>query len=64
MLGYMAENVRTGACDVVEYDEIDALTGAGWTLLDVRTERGARAGRDPRLDQPPARPSCAKTSTG
>ena len=37
MLGYMAENVRTGACDVVEYDELAQLIGAGWTLLDVRT---------------------------
>ena len=31
MLGYMAENLRTGACDVVEYDELATLTGAGWT---------------------------------
>ncbi len=37
MLGYMAENVRSGACDVVEYDELAALTDAGWTLADVRT---------------------------
>jgi NADPH-dependent 2,4-dienoyl-CoA reductase/sulfur reductase-like enzyme/rhodanese-related sulfurtransferase len=48
MLGYMAENVRSGACDVVAYDEIPALVAAGWTLLDVRTEtehaRGAIPG--------------------
>ncbi len=48
MLGYMAENVRSGACDVVAYDEIPALAAAGWTLLDVRTEtehaRGAIPG--------------------
>ena len=37
MLGYMAENIRTGACDVVEYDELAGLTRAGWTLVDVRT---------------------------
>jgi NADPH-dependent 2,4-dienoyl-CoA reductase/sulfur reductase-like enzyme/rhodanese-related sulfurtransferase len=37
MLGYMAENVRSGACDVVEYDELARLTGEGWTVLDVRT---------------------------
>ncbi len=37
MLGYMAENVRSGACDVVEYDELASLTHAGWTLVDVRT---------------------------
>ncbi|HVC70968.1 MAG TPA: FAD-dependent oxidoreductase [Acidimicrobiales bacterium] len=48
MLGYMAENILTGACDVVEYDELGALTEAGWTLVDVRTdeehERGAIPG--------------------
>jgi NADPH-dependent 2,4-dienoyl-CoA reductase/sulfur reductase-like enzyme/rhodanese-related sulfurtransferase len=37
MLGYMAENVRSGACDVVEYDELAALCRSGWTLVDVRT---------------------------
>jgi rhodanese-related sulfurtransferase len=37
MLGYMAENIRTGACDVVEYDELPGLTQRGWTLVDVRT---------------------------
>jgi NADPH-dependent 2,4-dienoyl-CoA reductase/sulfur reductase-like enzyme/rhodanese-related sulfurtransferase len=48
MLGYMAENVRNGACDVVEYGELAALTESGWTLIDVRTseehERGAIPG--------------------
>jgi len=48
MLGYMAENVRSGACDVVEYDELGALVAAGWTLIDVRTKeehgRGAIPG--------------------
>jgi NADPH-dependent 2,4-dienoyl-CoA reductase/sulfur reductase-like enzyme/rhodanese-related sulfurtransferase len=37
MLGYMAENVRSGACDVVEYDELARLAGEGWTVVDVRT---------------------------
>jgi NADPH-dependent 2,4-dienoyl-CoA reductase/sulfur reductase-like enzyme/rhodanese-related sulfurtransferase len=37
MLGYMAENVRSGACDVVEYDELDRLIEDGWTVVDVRT---------------------------
>ncbi len=37
MLGYMAENVRSGACDIVEYDELPGLARAGWTLVDVRT---------------------------
>jgi len=39
MLGYMAENVRSGACELVSYDELDPLISAGWTLLDVRTEK-------------------------
>jgi rhodanese-related sulfurtransferase len=37
MLGYMAENVRSGACDVVGYDELARLVARGWTLLDIRT---------------------------
>jgi rhodanese-related sulfurtransferase len=48
MLGYMAENVRSGACDVVEYEEVATLAAAGWTLIDVRTNlehaRGAIPG--------------------
>jgi rhodanese-related sulfurtransferase len=43
MLGYMAENVRTGACELVGYDELTSLTAGGWTLFDVRsTEEHAR----------------------
>ena len=37
MLGYMAENVLSGECDVVEPDELDDLLDMGWTLIDVRT---------------------------
>jgi len=37
MLGYMAENILSGECDVVEPHEIDTLRATGWTLLDVRT---------------------------
>jgi len=37
LLGYMAENVLSGACDVVAFDEIDTLVEGGWTLLDVRS---------------------------
>jgi NADPH-dependent 2,4-dienoyl-CoA reductase/sulfur reductase-like enzyme/rhodanese-related sulfurtransferase len=47
MLGYMAENVRTGACDVVEFDELATLTEAGWTLLDVRTRQEHTRGAIP-----------------
>jgi len=38
MLGYMAENIMSGECDVVEPDEVAKLVADGWTLLDVRTE--------------------------
>jgi NADPH-dependent 2,4-dienoyl-CoA reductase/sulfur reductase-like enzyme/rhodanese-related sulfurtransferase len=37
MLGYMAENIRSGECDVVEPDEIDDLVVSGWSVLDVRS---------------------------
>ncbi len=37
MLGYMAENLRSGECDDVEPDEVASLVESGWTLLDVRT---------------------------
>jgi NADPH-dependent 2,4-dienoyl-CoA reductase/sulfur reductase-like enzyme/rhodanese-related sulfurtransferase len=47
MLGYMAENVRTGACDVVEYDELGALRAAGWTVIDVRTSEEHARGAIP-----------------
>ncbi len=38
MLGYMAENVMSGECDVVEAGEVEGLVAAGWTVVDVRTE--------------------------
>ena len=48
MLGYMAENLMSGECDVVEADELRGLVATGWKLLDVRTEdehaRGAIPG--------------------
>ncbi len=37
MLGYMAENILRGDCDVVEPDELDDVLAMGWTLIDVRT---------------------------
>ena len=37
MLGYMAENVLGGDCDVVEPAELPALAEQGWTVVDVRT---------------------------
>ena len=47
MLGYMAENIRFGECDVAEADEIEELLAGGWTLLDVRTEAEYRQGTIP-----------------
>jgi len=48
MLGYMAENLMSGECDVVEADELADLVASGWQLLDVRTkdehERGSIPG--------------------
>ncbi len=38
MLGYMAENLMSGECDVVEANEVGDLVASGWTLVDVRTE--------------------------
>jgi len=37
LLGYMAENVLSGDCDVVEPAELDELVAQGWTVVDVRT---------------------------
>ena len=37
MLGYMAENILSGECDVVAPDELEAVLSSGWTLIDVRT---------------------------
>ena len=37
LLGYMAENVLSGDCDVVDPLELDGLVAQGWTLVDVRT---------------------------
>ena len=43
-LGYMAENVLSGDCDVVEPCELDGLVGLGWTLVDVRSTAEHAAG--------------------
>ncbi|MFI5042172.1 MAG: FAD-dependent oxidoreductase [Acidimicrobiales bacterium] len=37
LLGYMAENVLSGDCDVVDARELDPLVTEGWTVVDVRT---------------------------
>ena len=37
MLGYMAENISSGSCEVVTANEVDGLVADGWKLVDVRT---------------------------
>ena len=36
LLGYMAENILSGECDVADSAEVATLAGQGWLLLDVR----------------------------
>jgi len=47
MLGYMAENILSGECDVIEPDELPSLIADGWTVLDVRTPAEYAAGAIP-----------------
>jgi len=44
LLGYMAENVLSGDCDVVDPREVAELVEQGWTLVDVRTAEEHAAG--------------------
>ena len=46
-LGYMAENVMSGDCDVVAADEVAGLAADGWTVIDVRTAGEHRRGAIP-----------------
>lgn len=47
ILGYMAENVMIGDCDVVSSAELEGLVDGGWTLVDVRSETEHAAGAIP-----------------
>jgi NADPH-dependent 2,4-dienoyl-CoA reductase/sulfur reductase-like enzyme/rhodanese-related sulfurtransferase len=47
MLGYMAENVLSGDCDVVAPNEVARLVARGWALVDVRTTDEHAAGAIP-----------------
>jgi NADPH-dependent 2,4-dienoyl-CoA reductase/sulfur reductase-like enzyme/rhodanese-related sulfurtransferase len=47
LLGYMAENVLSGDCDVVVPDELDELVDQGWQVIDVRTDKEHAAGAIP-----------------
>jgi len=44
LLGYMAENILSGDCDVVGAAELESLVAQGWTLVDVRTAEEHAAG--------------------
>ncbi len=39
LLGYMAENVLSGDCDIVAPDELEDLVAQGWQVIDVRTDK-------------------------
>jgi len=47
MLGYMAENVLSGDCDIVDPRELDDLVARGWVMMDVRSEEEHAAGAIP-----------------
>lgn len=47
MLGYMAENILSGECDVIGPADLPTLMASGWTLLDVRTAAEHAAGAIP-----------------
>ncbi|WP_158866807.1 FAD-dependent oxidoreductase [Leifsonia sp. AG29] len=46
-LGYVADNLRTGATRAIQWHELDAAIAAGATLVDVRTPREHAAGAIP-----------------
>jgi NADPH-dependent 2,4-dienoyl-CoA reductase/sulfur reductase-like enzyme/rhodanese-related sulfurtransferase len=48
LLGYMAENLLSGDCDVVDPADLDDLVSQGYTLLDVRTSQEHAQGAIPR----------------
>jgi NADPH-dependent 2,4-dienoyl-CoA reductase/sulfur reductase-like enzyme/rhodanese-related sulfurtransferase len=47
LLGYMAENVLSGDCDIVAPDELEDLVAQGWQVVDVRTDKEHAAGAIP-----------------
>jgi rhodanese-related sulfurtransferase len=44
LLGYMAENILSGDCDVVGPAELESLAEQGWPIVDVRTAEEHAAG--------------------
>ncbi len=53
LLGYMAENILSGDCDVVAPDELATLIDAGWSLIDVRSQAEYERGAIPRSTNVP-----------
>jgi rhodanese-related sulfurtransferase len=47
MLGYMAENVLSGDCDIAAPADLPELTAEGWDIIDVRTTAEHDAGAIP-----------------
>jgi NADPH-dependent 2,4-dienoyl-CoA reductase/sulfur reductase-like enzyme/rhodanese-related sulfurtransferase len=47
LLGYMAENILNGDCDVVAPDELAGLVEEDWRLVDVRTSEEHQRGAIP-----------------
>jgi rhodanese-related sulfurtransferase len=47
MIGYIAENRRTGASDSVQWHELPALRAGGASVIDVRTQAEFAAGHIP-----------------
>ncbi|MFF0815580.1 FAD-dependent oxidoreductase [Rhodococcus sp. NPDC003318] len=47
MLGYIADNLRTGTADTVQWHELDSVVDDGATLVDVRTPAEFSAGSIP-----------------
>jgi rhodanese-related sulfurtransferase len=46
-LGYVADNLRSGATRAIQWHELDTVMDAGATLIDVRTPREYAAGAIP-----------------
>lgn len=46
-IGYIAQNVRTGKVNLIDWDEISALDPATWRIIDVRTSAEFEAGSIP-----------------
>jgi NADPH-dependent 2,4-dienoyl-CoA reductase/sulfur reductase-like enzyme/rhodanese-related sulfurtransferase len=44
LLGYMAENVLSGECDIVDPQELGQLVEKGWPVIDVRSAEEHAAG--------------------